>query len=103
MSAEQREKIIESLKNPESNIKIAAQILGKLKNQPNRYPDVSAKELGKNDPVNRRRRGIVATEYNIGRTGSAEATAYPSQDYGNAATSPEREAKDRNLLGLDGD
>jgi len=97
LTSEQRAKVVDALKDSKSNIGLAAKLLRQLKNQKNRYPTIAPSELGQNDKANRRRRGIIATEYNIGPTGSPEERAKPGP-YGRKATAPEREQKVSELL-----
>ena len=59
---------------PKSNIKTAADLLARLKNRPNRYPTMGRASFG----VDQRACEIVATEYNIGPTTSAEPAAVAS-------------------------
>ncbi|QLE75770.1 DUF4157 domain-containing protein [Streptomyces rectiverticillatus] len=74
--ARQRE-ILTLLSWPRSNISVAARYLARLKNRPNRYPKMTRAAFGSNERAVK----IIATEYNLGPSTSAEALAEPA-DYG---------------------
>jgi hypothetical protein len=69
--------LLSLLSLPKSNIKMAADLLAKLKNRSNRYPSFSRATFG----ANQRACEIIATEYNLGATLSTEPSANAS-NYG---------------------
>jgi hypothetical protein len=66
--------LFEQLRWPEGNIDTAAQLLSRLKNRPNRYPEMSSAEFARDE----RAVGVLATEYNAGPTDSEASEAAPS-------------------------
>jgi RHS repeat-associated protein len=83
------------LTDPKSSIQLSAMYLKSLKDQPNRFPEMSVESLG--TPETRTERGVIATEYNIGPTGSSREKARPGP-YGREATSETREGTVKKLL-----
>jgi hypothetical protein len=72
-----KEKIVNLLSVPETNIAAAAKILAGNKNRPTRYPQLDRKAFASNE----RAVEIVATEYQLGATSTPESAAIPT-DYG---------------------
>ena len=66
--------IFTMLRWPKSNIKIAAQLLSKLKNRSNRFPELTANQFDDNYHA----ASVVASEYNLGPSDSNAEDARPS-------------------------
>jgi len=77
LSPSSQENLLTRLRWPKSNIQTAADLLVRLKNRPNRYPTLTRSAFG----GNARACQIIATEYNLGASNSAEHAASPS-DFG---------------------
>lgn len=63
--------LFELLRWPKTNIQVAANFLAMLKNRPNRYPEMTKAEFGQDE----RAMSVVATEYKLGGSDSAEQDA----------------------------
>jgi|GEM_PF-6283100 len=82
VKVEERWDIFEQLRFPKSNILMAANLLSKLKNRPNRFPNLSKTDFA----ANKHAVEVVATEYNMGGTNSNAEDAQ-SSGYGATAWS----------------
>ncbi|WP_041233217.1 hypothetical protein [Cylindrospermum stagnale] len=72
---QEKEALFDLLHWPKSNIKIASQLLNRLKNRSHRYQNLTRREF-----ANRERAvTIIATEYNLGGTNTIEDKAGTSQ------------------------
>jgi len=79
LSDETRKALLEKLAAPTTSVPLTARYLAKLKNRPNRFPDIKAEKMTQFGQG--RESGVIATEYNLGPTATAAADASAS-DYG---------------------
>ena len=85
--------IFNSLRFPKMNIMVAAHLLAKIKNRPNRFPTMSARDV----LTSAQAIGIIATEYNRGAYGTPLATM---KNNGNGDRAVKFVLASKDILGL---